>query len=65
MNKLSDLCFGKSVGILTNVEYKDIYKLMIDCKPNTLLNENGSLTSDADRDKYRATKVRKALTTIE
>lgn len=61
MKRISDLRFGIEMGIIENIGFDTINRLMIEIQPATLMKNVGKKLSSKERDQIRAELVRSAL----
>lgn len=61
MQRISDLRFGVEMGIIENIDFDTINRLMIEIQPATLMKNIGKKLSPPERDRIRAELVRSAL----
>lgn len=65
INHLSNIKLGSDIGIIENINSKDILKLMIETQPASLQKKIGKELCKEERDIARAEKIREKLTSLE
>ena len=65
MAHLSNVKLGCDMGIIKNMNSKDIVKLMMEIQPASIQSENPKEMLKEERDMYRAEKLRKSLLSLE
>ncbi len=65
MNHLSNIKLGRDIGIIENINSKDILKLMVEIQPSSIQKDLDKDLSKEERDIIRSDKIREKLRSLE